>query len=69
MTSFFNFRSECLHKYDQEIYDLFMDSFDQMPLCCVVNGKFLAVHGGLSPELRTVEYSRQTPLNVLSVAR
>ena len=54
MTAFFNFRQECLYKYDQEIYDLFMDSFDQMPLCCVVNGKFLAVHGGISPEFRSV---------------
>jgi len=55
MTTFFNFRSECLYKYDQEIYDLFMDSFDLMPLACVVNGKFIAVHGGLSPELKTID--------------
>ena len=54
MTSYFNFRSECLHKYDQEIYDVFMDSFDHMPVACVINGKFLAVHGGISPELKTV---------------
>ena len=43
-----------LYKYDQEIYDLFMDSFDLIPLACVINGKFLAVHGGISPELKTV---------------
>jgi len=55
MTTFFNFRAECLYKYDQEIYDLVMDSFDMMPLACVVNGKFLAVHGGLSPELKTID--------------
>jgi len=55
MTTFFNFRSECLYKYDQEIYDIFMDSFDLMPLACIVNGKFIAVHGGLSPELKTID--------------
>jgi len=55
MTTFFNFRSECLYKYDQEIYDMFMDSFDLMPLSCIINGKFLAVHGGISPELKTIE--------------
>jgi len=55
MTTFFNFRSECLYKYDQEIYDIFMDSFDLMPLACIVNGKFLALHGGLSPELKTID--------------
>ena len=51
MTSFFNFRDECKYKYDQEIYDILMDSFDLIPLSCIVNGKFLALHGGLSPEL------------------
>jgi serine/threonine-protein phosphatase 2B catalytic subunit len=55
MTSFFNFRQECLYKYDQEIYDIFMDSFDLMPLACVINGKFFALHGGISPELRSVD--------------
>mmetsp|Transcript_37993 Transcript_37993/g.34025 ORF Transcript_37993/g.34025 Transcript_37993/m.34025 type:complete len:94 (+) Transcript_37993:480-761(+) len=55
MTSFFNFRSECLYKYDQEVYDMFMDSFDLMPLSCIVNGKFLALHGGLSPDLKTID--------------
>lgn len=55
MTSFFNFRAECIYKYDQEIYDLFMDSFDNFPLACVVNNRFLAVHGGISPDLRHIE--------------
>jgi serine/threonine-protein phosphatase 2B catalytic subunit len=25
-----------------------------MPIACLVNSKFLALHGGLSPELRTI---------------
>jgi diadenosine tetraphosphatase ApaH/serine/threonine PP2A family protein phosphatase len=45
-----------LYKFDQEIYDVFMDSFDTMPLACIVNGKFLALHGGISPELKTVNF-------------
>jgi len=51
MTSFFNFREECEYKYDIGIYDAVMDAFDHLPLAATVNGKFLAVHGGLSPEL------------------
>ena len=43
-----------LYKYDQEIYDLCMESFDLIPIACIVNGKFLAVHGGISPELTSV---------------
>jgi len=31
-----------------------MDSFDLFPIACIVNEKFLAVHGGLSPALKTV---------------
>lgn len=31
-----------------------MDSFDLMPLACIVNNKFLALHGGISPEMKTV---------------
>jgi serine/threonine-protein phosphatase 2B catalytic subunit len=34
-----------------------MDSFDLMPVSCIVNGKFLALHGGISPELKTVDIS------------
>ena len=33
---------------------MFMDSFDLFPICAIVNGKFIALHGGLSPLLTTV---------------
>lgn len=51
MTSFFNFREECEYKYDINVYNAVMDSFDTLPLAATINGKFLCVHGGLSPEL------------------
>ena len=54
MTSNFNFRSEILAKLDQEIYTMFMELMDCLPLCAVINGKFIAFHGGISPELRTL---------------
>lgn len=53
MTSYHYFREECLQKYDQEIYDLIMESFDRMPMACIINGQFLALHGGLSPDLQS----------------
>ena len=31
-----------------------MDSFDMLPLSCIINGKFIALHGGISPEMNTV---------------
>ena len=56
MTENFTFRSEVLEKYnsDESIYDLFMESFDAMPLAAEVNGDYLCMHGGISPELMTV---------------
>ena len=54
MTSYFNFRQEVLSKYDQDVYDLIMESFDSLPLSCIVNEKFIALHGGISPELKSV---------------
>lgn len=55
MTTFFNFRAECLFKYDLEVYETACETFDAMPLACVINKKFLALHGGISPELVTLD--------------
>lgn len=49
-----------IYKYDQDIYDMFMDSFDLFPICAIVNGKFIALHGGLSPLLTTVNNSQES---------
>lgn len=57
LTSFFNFRSECLSKYDQQLYDEVMDLFDQLPLSAIVNNKFLCIHGGISTDIKTVPFS------------
>ena len=55
MTSNFNFKKECEVKYDSEIYNLFMDTFDCLPLACLINEKFITVHGGISPDLQKIE--------------
>jgi serine/threonine-protein phosphatase 2B catalytic subunit len=55
MTSNFNFRTECLYKYDQEIYNKFIELFHCLPLGCVINKRFITFHGGISPKLKTIE--------------
>ena len=45
MTSFFNFKHECEVKYDLEVYERFMETFDWLPIACLINEKFLAIHG------------------------
>lgn len=55
MTETFTFRDEVYEKYDDEVYTMFMDVFDALPISAYISKKYLAVHGGISPELKKIE--------------
>jgi serine/threonine-protein phosphatase 2B catalytic subunit len=55
MTENFTFREEVITRYDIETYNLFMECFDSMPISAIVDGKYFAMHGGISPELSKIE--------------
>ena len=54
MTECFTFREEVISRFDEEIYDKFMEVFDNLPLSCLIDGKYLAMHGGISPNLEKI---------------
>ena len=53
------FLLECQHKYTAELFDVFMEMFDCLPLCALVrggkHGDCLCMHGGIGPDIRHVE--------------
>ena len=50
MTEHFTFRNEVLNKYkEEEMYNMFLESFETMPLAAIVNNDYLCMHGGISP--------------------
>jgi len=51
----FNFKKECEIKYESEIYSLFMEAFDYLPLACKLNDKFISLHEGISPDLKKLK--------------
>ena len=55
ITEHFTFREEVINKYDDELYDVIMESFDMMPLVAVVNQSYLCMHGGISPAIKSLE--------------
>ena len=52
-TERYDFREHMLHEYDEECYEMVMDMFDWLPISAVINGEYLALHGGISNRFRS----------------
>ena len=59
MTENFTFRSEILEAYDEQVYEMFLDVFNALPLACIIDEKYLAMHGGISPDISKIEEINQ----------
>lgn len=51
----YGFYDECKRRYDMKLWKSFQDVFDCFPVAAVVDSKIFCMHGGLSPELVTLE--------------
>ena len=55
----YGFLDEINKKYgNPNPWTYFMDVFDLLPLGAIVDDKLICIHGGLSPDIRTVEQIR-----------
>ena len=55
----YGFFDECKRKYNIKIYKLFSDCFNWLPISAIVDDKILCMHGGLSPDLTSLDKIRK----------
>jgi len=57
----YGFFDECKRRYNVKLWKTFGDVFNYMPVCALIDDRILCMHGGISPELTTLEQIRQLP--------
>ncbi|UKZ78988.1 phosphoprotein phosphatase PP4 catalytic subunit [Trichoderma virens FT-333] len=53
------FYDECMGRYNINLWETFVDLFNCMPLAAIVDEKIFCTHGGLSPDLNSMEQIRR----------
>jgi serine/threonine-protein phosphatase PP1 catalytic subunit len=51
----YGFYDECKRRYNIKLWKTFTDCFNCLPVAALVNDKVLCMHGGLSPELSSID--------------
>jgi serine/threonine-protein phosphatase PP1 catalytic subunit len=55
----YGFYDECKRRYNLRIWKNFSDCFNWLPISAIVNEKILCMHGGLSPDLQSLNNIKQ----------
>ncbi|CAF0986127.1 unnamed protein product [Adineta steineri] len=54
MTQVFTYQKECKVKYSLELWHESMLLFDCLPICVLIDDRFLCMHGGISPHIKNI---------------
>ena len=55
----YGFYDECKRRYNIRLWKTFTDCFNCLPVAALVDEKILCMHGGLSPELKSLDQIRR----------
>lgn len=55
----YGFYDECKRRYNIRLWKTFTDTFNCMPVAAIIDEKILTMHGGLSPELQSMDQIRK----------
>ena len=60
ITQLYGFYDECVQKYgNTNVWKSFTELFNLLPLAAIVDSKIFCLHGGLSPEIKTIDQIRE----------
>jgi serine/threonine-protein phosphatase PP1 catalytic subunit len=51
----YGFYDECKKRYNIKLWKTFTDCFNCLPVAAIIDDKILCMHGGLSPELNSID--------------
>lgn len=51
----YGFYDECRRRYNVKLWKQFCHTFNCLPCCAVIDDKIICMHGGLSPDLTSLE--------------
>lgn len=54
----YGFFDECKRRFDSRLWKKFGECFNCLPICAIVAGKILCMHGGISPDLVSIDQIR-----------
>ncbi|KMZ69486.1 Serine/threonine-protein phosphatase PP1 [Zostera marina] len=57
----YGFYDECKRRFNQKLWKVFTDCFNCLPVAALIDDKILCMHGGLSPELVSLDQIKTLP--------